>query len=152
MPQSNGGISSNSRVSIYPMIDTRTGASGLYAFDAPNGGYNDLNNPSNYFYRMEEIIPGKTPTVNGLVVVYRDLGPVRVTFNISASNDLGNVITATTGIVSLGNTVPTGRIITRNNIGIAITGQNLQLSWTRAAGAGPLSIVKILMYGQVELS
>jgi len=152
MPQSNGGINSNSRVSIYPMIDIRTGQSGLYAFDAPAGGYNDLNNPSNYFYRVEEIIPGKTPTVSKIVVSYRDLGPVRVTFNLSGTNDNQQVVSVSTGKILLGNQIPTGRIMCRNDIGLTLTAQNLQLSWTRAPGDGPLSIVKILMYGTVELS
>lgn len=149
MAQSNGGISSNSRISAYPMINTQTGIAGLYSFD-PAIGYNDLNNPSNYFYRVEQIVPGKTPTVNGLIITYRDLGPVIVTFNLSATNDLGKVVTQTTGPLSLGNSPATGRIVTLNNVGLTLTGQNFQLSFTRAAGAGQLAIVSIIMSGTVE--
>ena len=151
MSQSNGGVSSNSRIAAYPMINAITGAAGLYAFD-PSTGYNDLANPSNYFYRMEEIIPGKTPTVNHIVVSYRDLGLVTVTFNITATNDLQQVISNTTGPLVLGNKVATGRIMCRNDIGLTITGQNIQLSWTRAPGAGSLSIIKVIMFGRVELT
>ena len=134
------------------MLNAVTGQAGLYAFDAPNGGYNDLINPSNYFYRVEEIIPGKTPTVSKIIVSYRDLGIVAVTFNLTGTNDDQKVVSATSGIIVLGNLIPTGRIMCRNDIGLTLTAQNLQLSWTRAPGAGALSIVKIIMTGTVETS
>jgi hypothetical protein len=151
MAQSNGGISQSSRISAYPMVNVSTGQAGLYAFD-PSLGFNDQSNPSNYFYKMEEIVPGKTPTVSKLIVSYRDLGLVAVTFTLTGTNDLQQVVSATTGSVILGNLVPTSRIMTRNDIGLTLTAQNLQLSWTRAAGAGSLSIVKIIMTGTVEAS
>lgn len=132
------------------MVAAATGQAGLYAFD-PTIGFNDLINPSNYFYKVEEVIPGRTPTVNKIVVTYRDLGLVVVTFNITGTNDLQKVVSATTGPIILGNLSATGRIMTRNDIGLTLSAQNLQLSFTRAAGAGPLSIVKILLCGTVEL-
>lgn len=150
MAQSNGGITQTSRVSAYPMVNVLTGQSGLYAFDAPQGGFNDLTNPSNYFYRMEVIVPGKTPTVNSLIVEYRDLGIVGVTFNLTGTNDDQKIVSATSGLIVLGNLIPTVRIMTRNAIGITLSAQNLQLSWTRAAGAGALSICRIIMCGTVE--
>jgi hypothetical protein len=149
MAQSNGGISQSSRISAFPMVDAATKLAGLYSFD-PTSGFNDPRNPSNYFYRMEEIVPGKTPTVNRLIVTYRDLGLAAVTFTLTGTNDLQQVVSANTGIVVLGNPVPTGRIMTRNDIGLTLTAQNLQLSWFRAANAGPLSIIKIIMCGTVE--
>jgi len=151
MAQSNGGVTSNSRVSAYPMVNAITGQAGLWAFD-PTLGYNDTTNPANYFYRMEEVIPGKTPTVNHIIVSYRDLGLVTVTFNLTATNDNQQVTMQSSGPIVLGNRRATGRIMCRNDIGLTITGQNIQLSWTRAPGAGSLSIVKIIMVGQVELN
>ena len=148
MAQSNGGISQSSRISAYPMTSVVTGQGGLYAFD-PTTGYNDTTNPANYFYRIEEVVPGKTPTVNELIVVYRDLGLVTVTFTLTATNDDGKIV-SNSAVVSLGNAAPTGRVMTKNNIGLTLTGQNLQLSFSRAANAGPLAIVKVLLKGTVE--
>jgi hypothetical protein len=148
MAQSNGGISQSSRISAYPMTNAATGQAGLYAFD-PTLGFNDLNNPANYFFRVEEVVPGKTPTVNKIIVTYRDLGLVTVTFNLTGTNDLQKVVSSSSTVI-LGNLFPTGRIMCRNDIGLTLTAQNLQLSISRAPGAGSLAIVKILMVGQVE--
>jgi len=148
MAQSNGGISLSSRISAYPMVNVATGQAGLYAFD-PILGFNDANNPSNYFFKVEEVVPGKTPTVSKIIVVYRDLGLVTVTFNLTGTNDNQQIAKATT-VVVLGNRIATGRIMTLNNIGLTLTAQNLQLSINRAPNAGSLAIVKIVMCGTVE--
>lgn len=149
MAQSNGGISQSSRISAYPMVNVATGQTALYAYD-PSLGFNDPFNASTYFYKIEEVVPGKTPTVNSLILVYRDLGLASVTFNLTGTNDNQQIVSATTGPLVIGNLVPTGRIMTRNNIGLTLTAQNLQLSWFRAANGGPVSIVKVILTGQVE--
>ena len=151
MSQSNGGVAQTSRISAYPMTVVATGVSGLYAFD-PSLGFNDPVNLSQYFYKVEEIVPGKTATINSMYVVYRDLGIVAVTFNLTATNDNAQIVTATTGLLTLGNLIATGRIITRNNIGLTLTGQNFQLSWIRQPNAGQLSIIKCVLTGNVEQS
>lgn len=150
MAQSNGGVAQSSRISAYPMVSATTGQAALYAYD-PTLGFNDPANGSSYFYKVEEVVPGKTPTVNSLTLVYRDLGLAIVTFNLTGTNDNQQVVSATTGPLLIGNLVPTGRIMTRNNIGLTLTAQNLQLSWVRGANAGPVSIVKVIMTGQVEV-
>lgn len=149
MAQSNGGISQTSRISAYPMTSVSTGQAALYAYD-PGLSFNDPSNASTYFYKMEEVAPGKTPTVNSLILIYRDFGIATVTFNLTGTNDDQKVVSATTGPLVIGNLIPTGRIMTRNNIGLTLTAQNLQLSWVRAAGAGSVSIVKVILTGQVE--
>jgi hypothetical protein len=148
MGQSNGGISQSSRISSCPMVNAVTGLAGLYTFD-PTLGYNDPTNPANYFFRVEEVVPGKTPTVSKLIVVYRDLGLVTVTFTLTGTNDLQQIVSASTTVI-LGNLLPTGRITTRNDIGLTLTAQNLQLSLSRAPGAGNLALVKLIMVGTVE--
>lgn len=149
MAQSNGGIAQSSRISAYPMISALTGQAALYAYD-PGLGFNDPNNGSVYFYKIEEVAPGKTPTVNSLILIYRDLGFASITFNLTGTNDLQQVVNATTGPLVIGNFTPTGRIMTRNNIGLSLTAQNLQLSWVRVANGGPVSIIKVILTGQVE--
>lgn len=130
------------------MANAITGQTGLYAYD-PSLGFDDQSNHSTYFYKVEEVVPGKTPTINSLILVYRDLGLATVTFNLTATNDLQKIVSASV-TVSIGNNPATGRIMTLNNIGLSLTGQNFQLSWTRAAGGGPVSIVKVILTGQVE--
>lgn len=126
-----------------------TGQAGLYAYD-PGLGFNDFTNGSSYFYKVEDVVSGKTPTVNSMILVYRDLGLAVVTFNLTASTDDQKVVSATTGPLVIGNAIPTGRIMTRNAIGLALTGQNLQLSWVRQPNGGSVSIVKVILSGTVE--
>jgi len=52
--------------------------------------------------------------------------------------------------VILGNRVATGRIMTLNTLGITFTAQNLQLSVSRAPGAGNLALIKLILVGTVE--
>jgi hypothetical protein len=148
MAQSNGGISQTSRISSYPMVNVATGLAGLYAFD-PTQGYNDAVNPANYFFKVEEVVPGKVPTVNKLIIVYRDLGLVTVTFTLTATNDDQKIVSNSTSVI-LGNLQATGRIMTRNDIGFTLSGQNQQLSLSRAPGAGNLALVKLILCGTVE--
>lgn len=150
MSQSNGGINQTSRISAYPMTSIVTGQTALYAYD-PGLGYNDPSNPSNYFYKVEEVVPGKTPSTNDLIVYYRDLGLVTVTFTVTATLD-DQTIVSNSAKVTLGNQVATGRIMMRASIGLSITGQCLQLSWSRAANAGNLALVKLILCGTVESS
>jgi len=89
--------------------------------------------------------------VSKLIVTYRDLGLVTVTFNLTGTNDLQQVVSSKTTVI-LGNLSPTGRITTRNDVGLTLTAQNLQLSLSRAPGAGSLSIIKLVLVGTVELS
>lgn len=150
MAQSNGGVSQVSRISAYPMININTGIAGLYAFD-PTVGFNDPNNPSNYSFKVEEVAAGATPTISKLIVSYRDLGLVTVTFTLTGTSDDQKVVSNSATVI-LGNLLPTGRIMTRNDIGLTLTAQNLQLSVSRAAGAGAMSIVELTLVGRVDPS
>ena len=132
------------------MVNVTTGIAGLYAFD-PTLGYNDPNNPANYSYKVEEVVPGATPTISKLIVTYRDLGSVFLTFTLTGTTDDQQVVSNSTA-VSLGNFIPTGRIMTRNDIGLTLTAQNLQLSWSRPKGAGSLAIVSLVLVGRVDPS
>lgn len=153
MAQSNGGVSQTSRVTLYPMLNAQTGIVSFFSFD-PNNGYNDPAASSFYTFKVEEVIQGRTPTISRVVVSYRDLGQVSAVFTLTGTNDAQQVVGGLTGngsmqVVQLGNALPTGKIMTVL-IGISLTAQNIQLMVTRAAGAGPLSITKILMCGRVE--
>lgn len=148
MAQSNGGVATTSRLTLYPMVNPQTGVVGFYAFD-PTTGFNDPAAASAHSFRVEEVIPGRTPTVSRIIVIYRDLGPVQVLFTLSGTNDAQQVVTPKQQIVALGNRVPTGKLMTKF-VGMQQTGQNLQLTIFRPAGSGPLSISKIILCGRVE--
>lgn len=146
---SNGGISQLASVALMPMQDAITGACGLYAFD-PLFGFNDPVNASMHSYKMEEVMHGRTPTITRLLVTYRDLGTVKVTFVFSFTDDSG--ATQSSSIeATLGNPQQTNKLITKMLFpNSAITGQNIQLTVNRAANAGALSIVKVTLCGRIE--
>jgi hypothetical protein len=153
---SNGGVSQLARVSLIPMMNLGTGQAGHYAFD-PLFGFNDPSNPSVYSFRVEDVITGRTPNIINIILSYRDLGRVTVTFSLSGTQDdqIVNAVTmpstqlGATVTHVLGNVVPTNKILTKF-IAIQLTAQNLQLTITRRANAGPLSITKLVMCGKVE--
>jgi len=132
------------------MVNPQTGVVGFYSFD-PTTGFNDPNAPSVHSFKVEEVNPGRTPTISRIIVTYRDLGPVQVLFTISGTNDAQQVVTPVQQIVPLGNKVPTGKLMTKL-IGLQLSAQNLQLTIYRPAGSGPLSITKIVLCGRVENS
>jgi hypothetical protein len=150
MAQSNGGVATTSRLTLYPMLNANTGIVGFYAFD-PTTGFNDITAPSTHSYKVEEVIAGRTPTVSRIIIGYRDLGPVAIICTLSGTNDSQQVVQPVTQPVTLGNQVPTGKLMTKI-LGMQLTAQNLQFTIFRPAGAGPLSITKVVLCGRVENS
>jgi len=140
MAASNGGTPAPLNIFLIAVSDS------FYQFDITN--FNDATVPSSYSCKVEDVIAGRTPTCSRVIVSYTDLGVVNVTFTLSGTNDAG-ALDSISQVVTLGNTIPTGKMLTKV-IGLALTAQNLQLSVLRAANAGPLSIVKIRLEGEVE--
>jgi hypothetical protein len=152
LPQSTGGVATTSRLTLYPVVNMATGAIGFYAFD-PAGGYDDPAASSFYAFKVEEVVQGRTPTISRVIVTYRDLGLVTAVFTLTGTLD-NQVVGGLTGAGSmqtkqLGNQAATGKLMTKF-VDISLTAQNIQLMITRAAGAGSLSIAKVLLCGRVE--
>lgn len=152
MAQSNGGVATTSRLTLYPMLNQVTGIVGFFAFD-PSGGFDDPQASSFYNFKQEDVIQGRTATISRVIVTYRDLGPSKAVFVLTGTQD-NQVVGGLTGatsmqVVSLGNVLATGKLMTKF-VDMSLTGQNLQLSVIRAAGGGPISITKVLMCGRVE--
>lgn len=151
MPGSNGGTANRLSLALYP-IGLNSGTA-LFIFDPTN--FNDPNSPSSYAWKMEDVIPGRIPTVNNIIVTYRDLGIVTVVFTLTGvvgSTDptqAAQIVSNNTGPVRLGTVAASGRLCT-SILGLNLTASNLQLSVSRAANAGPLSIAKIRLEGRVE--
>ncbi len=135
------------------MLNATTGTVGFYAFD-PAGGFNDPVASSFYSFKVEDVAQGRTPTISRVIVTYRDLGLVIAVFMLTGTQD-NQVVGGLTGsgsmqTVQMGNQSATGKLMTKF-VDISLTAQNIQLTVVRAAGAGPLSIAKVLMCGRVEL-
>ncbi len=142
MPGSNGGTAAPLNLALYASyVFGLPGNDFLFTFDPTN--FNDPLAASVYSYKVEDVIAGRTPTVNRVIISYFDLGVASLTVNLSGSNDEGQAVNATTSI-TIGNTVPLNIIITQL-VGISLTGQNLQLTLVRNANAGPVCITKVRM-------
>jgi hypothetical protein len=154
IPASNGGVFAQGQIALYPCFNVNTQQVEFHAWD-PTQGYNDPLASSEYFWRYE-MIPGmegssggyRQPTIRKLIVTYRDLGQVTMTWTITVSNDLGQSVSKSVG-VSWGNKIPTGRLMT-TKVDIVATGMMPQISVFRDKNAGPLSIVQMFPVGEVE--
>lgn len=147
MSESNGGVATTSKLTLFPMTNWQTGITGFFAFD-PTKGFNDPVSASTHSFRTEDLLSGRIHTVNRIVVTYRDLGKVSASFILSGASDQQQIVSVSK-TVSLGNTVSTNKLLVYI-VGISLSAMNLQLTVNRAANAGPLSIVKIVMCGKLD--
>jgi hypothetical protein len=141
---SNGGFSGSLNLLLIPAQNYNTAV--IYTLDPTN--FNDTFSNSFYNCKVEDVIAGRTPTISRVIISYRDLGVATINVTLSGTNDQGQAVSNTVS-VTIGNTVPLGIILTIL-VGITQSGQNLQLSIERDAGAGPVSITKVRMEGRVE--
>ena len=143
---SNGGIPALLNLWLFPSL---IGGDGIFwTLDPTN--FNDTLEGSNYSWKVEDVIAGRTPTINRLIISYKDLGVVATTVLISGTDDSQNPVLFQEA-VTLGTVGAPGTIKT-SVVGVNLTGQNLQLTIVRAANAGPLCITKIRMEGKVEMT
>jgi hypothetical protein len=147
IPPSNGGVFAQARAAVFPVFNVNSDMVEFRAYD-PTQGFSDPNSVCRYSWRVEQIIPYRQPTIRRLALTYRDLGQVAVTFSITGSNDVGEVVSASTP-VGFGSKVPTNRLFTVL-VDILLTCQLPQVSVFRDKGAGPLSIVQLVPVGEVE--
>ena len=147
MAQSNGGVSTVSRLTLFPMQETAGGATGFYAFD-PSAGYDESQSGGFYSFKIEEVLPGRTPTIGQAIIKYRDLGVAVLGLMFTGVQDDQQIVNKTV-MTMLGNLVATNRIMTKI-VGVGFTAKDVQLTLQRGAGARPVSIVKLLLCGRVE--
>jgi hypothetical protein len=141
---SNGGYVGPLNLLLIPAQNFTTAT--FYTLDPTN--FNDPSSPSSYSWKVEDVIAGRTPTISRVIISHRDLGVATITMTLSGTDDFGAIVSSSTP-VTLGTVAASGKIITQV-IGLAQTGQNLQLSVFREANAGPVSITKIRMEGRVD--
>lgn len=142
----NGGFVATTYYLFIPVQSSDTGTPYIAIFDPTS--FNDLNDDSTYSYRQEDIVPGRVPTVRRIILTYRDIGTCTITVTISGINDNGSVVSSSAK-VSLGTPQASGNLLTKL-VDLTFTGYRPQLSYTRTAGNGPLSVVSASMVGTIE--
>lgn len=141
----NGGFYASSLFLFVP-VQAFSGAIYVGVYNYAN--FNDPNDGSSYSYRQEDIAVGRVPTVRRVVLVYRDLGIAKITIQLSGVNDNGQLVTASAPF-----TIGTAAASTNNLTLLAdvtLTAYRPQLTISRAANAGPVSIISATIVGEVE--
>jgi hypothetical protein len=142
-----GVDSFGSSVMAVPCLTLSGSSNTVAVFNAFN--FNDTTQGSSHTYKIEDVFPNMVPTIRRVVLTYRNFGITPVTLTITGTNDLGANITSTT-TVTLGNAIATATTMLTAFVDISFTGFRPQLTISKAAGAGPLSIVMTTIVGRVE--
>ncbi len=141
----NGGFAATTFFMFVPSISS-TGQCFISIFDPTS--FDDPDDAASYSWRAEDIAIDRVPTVRRVILQYRDLGLATITVTVSGVNDTGNAVSSSS-VVKLGTSGASGLIMTAF-VDLTMTGYRPQLSISRAAGAGPVSIVAATMVGEVE--
>jgi hypothetical protein len=131
----------------FPMLDPISQKTYFGTFD-PTQGFNDTDDSSSHSFKVEEIAPGRTPTVSRVILSYTDLGQATISVILSGTNDNQKEVNQTKK-VQIGTPDATGAIMTKF-VDMSITAQNIQCTIFRAAGDGNVSIAKVTLCGTVE--
>jgi hypothetical protein len=142
----NGGFAATAYYLFVPAQASSGGNAYIGAFSASN--YNDVQDASFYFWRQEDIIVGRVPTIRRLILLYRDLGVATITIGVQGVDD-NNAQQISQQQVTIGTTAATGLICTKL-VDTQLTAYRPQAFLLRAANAGPVSIVSLTMVGEVE--
>jgi hypothetical protein len=145
-PGENGGVGATNYVLLVPVQNSSSGLAYFGYYDTTN--LNDFDDSSYYNYRAEEVSINRVPTVRRIAINYVDLGPLKLTLTIFATNDLQQIISAS-ATVQLGNSVATYGSMT-TFVDLTLTGYQPQLLITRPANGGPMTILAVTLYGEVE--
>lgn len=142
----NGGFSATTFFMFMPATFLSNGAPFIAIFDPSD--FNDDNDASSYSWRVEDVVVGRIPVVRRVVLVYTDLGNATITVTLSGTNDSNNKVTASRKI-SIGTDGKSGELLTKF-VDISLTAFRPQLTISREANAGPVSIISATLIGEVE--
>jgi hypothetical protein len=140
-------VFARSKATLFPVFNSADDRCEFMAFD-PTQSNNDELNESSYTFRVEDFGPFKTPTVRRVILSYLDLGEVTLTLTLTGCNDNQEVVSEDTEI-TIGNNPPTNAILTQK-VDLQLTAMNQQLNIYRAPDAGPMSLTKVWLIGEVE--
>lgn len=143
---STGGIFGTNFVVIAPIIDSVRGT-GLYFTWNPF----DFNSEEDttYVFRQEEMQHARQVTIHKIVVTYRNLGKVKVTFSLSAYSNVNETFFSVPKTLVLGSIQADRKLYTKK-IDLLINGERPYLTITRKANAGPLALTKVTLVGNAN--
>lgn len=110
--------------------------------------FDDANDGSFYAYRVEDVDVCRVPTVRRVLLVYRDVGVGTITVSVRGVNDNDAIVSVSSKQV-LGTKAATGALLTQL-VDLTLTCFRPQITISRDAGAGPISIISATMVGTVE--
>ena len=142
----NGGVFGSTWFLFVPVEDTVTGNCFIGIFDTTSA--DDQRDGSSYAFRAEDVKYDRVPTVNRIILTYRDLGLATLGLTLRGVNDNGAVVMQTY-TVSLGTTAASGVLLTRF-VDVQLSAFRPQLILTRIAGSGPIDITHVTIRGEVE--
>ena len=142
----NGGLFAPTYYLMIPMQNSATGTCSLYTYDPTS--FDDTTDGGYYKYRVEDVSLLRVPTVRRVGIIYRDLGLAKFTVTLTGTNDQRQVVSNSV-VVQIGNSIATNALLTIL-VDITLTAFRPQLSFSRNAGDGPLSIVSATLIGEVE--
>lgn len=138
---STGGISGSLGALLVPTM--LNGKSVICTFDPSN-----FNTEEDIFidFRQEVVKDGKKPTVHRVLIVYRNLGPVTLTVSHTAWTEVGFVRQSETRTIGYTNA---DKQIYTALFSYVCTGERPQLHISRLANQGALSILRIMIPGNM---
>lgn len=144
----NGGFAGSTFFLFVPTSASDTGASFISIFDPSN--FDDPDDPSSYSWRSEDLVVARVHTVRRVALVYTDLGVATITVTVTGTDDNGSVVT-TAQKVKIGTPGASGNQLTIL-VDLQLAAYRPQLSVSRVAGGGPVSIVSASLIGEVDNS
>ncbi len=145
---STGGLYGQNNVLMAPYYHTLTGRFCFLYYDP-----NDFNceDDCTYYFRMEDVQAGRAIDVHKVYFQYRDLGAVKFTTTVTATQY--DKATKTEKINTQSVSVTWGKgdgKIHSYFVDLKVVGERPQLSVFRAANAGPLSFIRGLLIGHSD--
>jgi hypothetical protein len=141
-----GGVFGSTYYLFIPVQNIITNACFIGMFDV--GSFDDQVDGGFYTYKVEDINQDRMPTVNRVVLTYRDLGPATIFFTVTGVDDNDSKVSANSAQTSIG-TAAASQLLLTKFIDLSISCFRPQLSFTRVSG--PVSVVAVTMRGTVEL-
>lgn len=147
---SNGGTGAPLNMLLIPCLQFMTHV--VLAFDTLD--FDDQSLGSFYNYKVEEVIPGRTPSCTRQIITYRDLGVAALTASlIGTLSPIGDANTPRGVIIQetfqIGTVAATHQLFTIVR-GLSLSAQNLQYTLTRQPAGGPVSITRTRLEGETE--
>jgi hypothetical protein len=148
-PLSNGQVFARNYNPFYPCLNLTTGLTEYRTFDV-SVPFNDPVLPSYYFFKVEEVMAYRNPTLRSIIATYLDMGIVNTIWTLTCSED-DQTVSQQISVKVLGNAIPTLRLMAQR-IDFILTGQLVQLSVYRPANGGVLALAKVVIGLDVEKS